>query len=111
MFVPRTGRRWLPVPLDAAGLVLLAACGASTEATPSTADPAAFAECMNQPGVPAPERGTRINEPRPDDGRQGAPVTRRNAPPPPDGVDPEAWEAALEACDHLGVRRTLAPRS
>jgi hypothetical protein len=120
MLVLRTGRRWLPVPLAAAGLVVLAACGGSdSDSTapateqPTTASGDAFAECMTEQGVPVPERGTRITGPGPGEpGQQrGAPVTRRNAPPAPDGVDPEKWEAALEACGHLGVRRTVAPGS
>jgi hypothetical protein len=117
------GRR-LAVPLAAAGLAVLAACGSSDEAAPA-ADPAApasatpsaapedggaFADCMTQQGVPAPQGGTRITgEPRQPDAQQGGPVTRRNPPPAPEGVDPQAWEAALEACSHLAPRRTVAP--
>lgn len=115
MFELRTGRRWLPAPLAAAGLVVLTACGGSDPAAPATAPATtasadAFAECMTEQGMPAPQGGTRITGPgqgQPD--QQGAPMTRRSAPPAPDGVDPEKWEAALEACGHLGVRRTLAP--
>jgi hypothetical protein len=118
MLIPRTGRRWLPVPLAAAGLVLLTACGSGDSTAPATAPSAtasadAFAECMTGQGVPAPQGGTRITGPGPGEPgeQQGAPVTRRNPPPAPDGVDPEKWEAALEACGHLGVRRTAAPGS
>jgi hypothetical protein len=111
----RTGRRWLPVPLAAAGLVVLAACGGGSTTAPAT-DPStttsasadAFAECMTKEGVPAPPGGTRITGPgQGEPGQQGAPVTRRNPPPAPDGVDPEKWEAALETCGPL--RRTVAP--
>jgi hypothetical protein len=118
MLVLRTGRRWLPVPLAAAGLVALAACGGGDSTAPttdptSTASADAFAECMTEQGVPAPQGGTRITGPGPGEPgqQQGAPVTRRNAPPAPDGVDPAKWEAALEACGDLGVRRTVAPGS
>jgi hypothetical protein len=113
----RTGRRWLPVPLAAAGLVALAACGGGSTAPATdpttTASADAFAECMTDQGVPAPQGGTRITGRGPGEPgqQQGAPVTRRNAPPAPDGVDPEKWEAALEACGELGVRRTVAPGS
>jgi hypothetical protein len=103
MLVLRTGRRWLPVPLAAAGLVALAACGGGDSTAPttdptSTASADAFAECMTEQGVPAPQGGTRITGPGPGEPgqQQGAPVTRRNAPPAPDGV---------------GVRRTVAPGS
>jgi hypothetical protein len=119
----QTGRRgrWLPVPL-AAGLVLLAACGGSDPATPATNSSTAasatasapaegggeFAECMTEQGVPAPQGRTTITgQPRPEGQPDGA--TRRNGPPPPDGVDPEAWDAALEACSHLATRRTATP--
>ena len=112
----RTGRRWLPVTLTAAGLVALAACGGGSSTAPATqpsttASPDAFARCMTEQGVPAPQGGTRITGPGGGEpGRpQGAPVTRRNVPPAPDGVDPQKWEAALEACGHLGGRRTVAP--
>jgi hypothetical protein len=112
----RTGRRWLPVPLTAVGLVVLAACGGGSTTAPATAPETtasadAFADCMTEQGVPAPEGGTRINGPRQGEPgqQQGAPVTRRNPPPAPDGVDPEKWAAALEACGPLGVRRTVAP--
>jgi hypothetical protein len=113
----RTGHRWLPVTLTVAGLVALGACAGGGSTAPAT-DPAttaaadAFAQCMEEQGVPAPEGGTRITGPGPGHpAQQGAPVTRRNAPPPPDGVDPEKWEAALEACGDLGVRRTITPGS
>jgi len=106
------------VPLTAAGLIALAACDGSDSTAPATeqsttASADAFAQCMTEQGVPAPEGGTRITGPGPGEPgqQQGAPVTRRNAPPAPDGVDPGKWEAALEACGHLGVRRTLAPGS
>ncbi|OLT02308.1 hypothetical protein BJF90_29615 [Pseudonocardia sp. CNS-004] len=112
----RTGRRWLPIPLTAAGLVVLAACGGSDTTVPatapeSTASADAVAECMTEQGVPAPQGGTRITGPRQGEPGQpqGAPVTRRNPPPAPDGVDPEKWEAALEACGPVDVRRTVAP--
>ena len=111
----RTGRRWLPVLLTAAGLASVAACGGSDTTAPATnpattASADAFAECMTEQGVPAPQGGTRITGPaQGEPGQQGAPVTRRNPPPAPDGVDPEKWEAALEACGDLGVRRTVAP--
>jgi uncharacterized lipoprotein len=103
------------VPLTAAGLLVLAACGGSDSTAPAT-DPSttasadAFAECMTEQGVPAPQGRTRIAGPgQGGQGQQGAPVTRRNPPPAPDGVDPENWEAALQACGDLGVRRTGAP--
>ncbi|GAA5131095.1 hypothetical protein [Pseudonocardia adelaidensis] len=116
----RTGRRWLPAPFTAAGLVVLAACGGGDSTAPTdapatapetTASADAFADCMTAQGVPAPEGGTRITGPRQGEPgqRQDAPVTRRNPPPAPDGVDPEKWEAALEACGPPGVRRTAAP--
>jgi hypothetical protein len=114
-----TGRRWLPVPLAAAGLAVLTACGGSDGAAPaepstavsasSTASPEAFADCMTQQGVPAPEGGMRITGPAGGE-PQGGTATRRNGPPPPpDGVDPEAWEAALETCGPLAPRRTITP--
>ena len=117
----RTGRRWLPVPLTAAGLVALAACGgsdsttdspaaATTAPTTASASADAFAACMTEQGVPAPQGGTRITgQGRGEAGQQGAPATRRTPPPAPDGVDPDKWSAALEACDHLAARRTRAP--
>jgi hypothetical protein len=114
MFDLRTGRRWLPVPLAAAGLAVLTACGGSEPVAPATAPATtasadAFAECMTEQGVPAPQ-GARITGPGPGEpGQQGAPATRRSAPPAPEGVDPEKWEAALEACGHLGARRTVVP--
>lgn len=83
MLVLRTGRRWLPVPLAAAGLVALAACGGGDSTAPatdptSTASADAFAECMTEQGVPAPQGGTRITGPGPGEPgqQQGAPVTR-----------------------------------
>jgi hypothetical protein len=113
MLVPWTGRWWLPVPLAAAGLLALAACGGGTapateQLTPAAAE--AFAECMEERGMPAPKGGTRITGPGPAEaGGQGAPVTRLEKPPAPEGVDPEQWDAALEACRPEGVRRTVAP--
>lgn len=116
----QTGLRWLPVPFAAAGLVVLAACGGGDGAAPA-ADPAtapgttasadAFADCMTEQGVPAPEGGTRITGPRRGEPgqQQDAPMTRRNPPPAPDGVDPEKWEAALETCGPVSGRRTVAP--
>jgi hypothetical protein len=118
MFDPRTGRRWLPVPLAAAGLAVLTACGSDAAApatTPATtasattsASPNAFAECMTQQGVPAPEGGVRATGPG-GGGPQGGTATRRNPPPPPEGVDPDAWAAALETCGPLATRRTVTP--
>jgi hypothetical protein len=61
-----------------------------------------FARCMEENGVDVPDGGIRI-EPR----RQEGTATPA-PPPPPDGVAPEAWEAALVACKHLGNRRTVA---
>jgi hypothetical protein len=116
MLVPRTGRWWLPVPLTAAGLLALAACGgaddntapATEQSTTVSAD--AFAACMEEQGMPAPQGGTRITGPGPGKAdQQGAPVTRVDQPPAPDGVDPEKWDAALEACRPEGVRRTVTP--
>ncbi|MHA6627914.1 hypothetical protein ACU61A_20960 [Pseudonocardia sichuanensis] len=111
MFVPRTGRRrWLPVALAAAGLVVLTACGGGGgEAAPASGAPGdgAFAECMTEHGVPAPEREMKVTGPG--GGTPGATAARGTPPPPPEGVDPDAWTAALEACEGLGQRRTVGP--
>jgi hypothetical protein len=116
MFDLTAGRGWLPVPLTAAGLIALAACGGgdgaapATELSTTTASADAFAECMEEQGVPAPQGGRRLTGPgKVEPGGQGAPVTRVDKPPAPDGVDPEKWDAALEACRPEAVRRTVAP--
>jgi hypothetical protein len=63
---------------------------------------------MTQQGVPAPEGGVRATGPG-GGGPQGGTATRRNPPPPPEGVDPDAWAAALETCGPLATRRTVTP--
>jgi hypothetical protein len=116
MFDPRTGRRgrllWPPLAL--AGFAALAACGSSEGDTAAAAetpqDRGAFVQCMTENGVDIPEGGMRITEPGGDrPPMQDGAATRGARPPAPDGVDPEAWEAALKTCGHLGSRRTAAP--
>jgi hypothetical protein len=104
------------VPLLAAGLAVLTACGGSDETAPATdpattasatasATPNAFADCMTQQGVPAPEGGVRVTGPGGGE-PEGGTATRRN---PPEGVEPDAWAAALETCGPLATRRTVRP--
>ena len=123
-------RRWrlIMVPVAAAGLAGLVACGtaaatASSAGAPDDAAMAAFASCMAENGVTLPERGA------PDGGTGGAgsaggaaagsggaggaagPGAGGASPPPgapqaggagpmpaPPGVDATAWAAAQEAC-------------
>jgi hypothetical protein len=129
MSVIQTGRRglWLAAPLAAAGVVLMAACSgpaastasgtqSSTSADASGAaapggDMQAFTSCLTENGVTLPNAG---KGPRPSGGAHpsgaphapgtppaGASRAAGATPPAPQGVDPAAWNTAMQKCGDL----------
>jgi hypothetical protein len=122
----QTARRglWLAAPL-AAGVILLAGCGSSAGSTQSTAggdasealapsgDMQAFTSCLAEHGVTLPNAGTGRGAPpsggaRPSGAAHapGTPPAGGNGaagatPPPPPGVDPGRWDAAMKACGDM----------
>jgi hypothetical protein len=131
MSVIQTGRRglWFAAPLAAAGVVLMAACSApaastaggtpsSTSADASGAaapggDMQAFTSCLAENGVTLPNAGkgggTRPSGGAHPSGAPHAPGTppagasgaAGATPPVPQGVDPAAWNTAMQACGNL----------